>query len=50
MAGGSSTQGHDARPGPLGPGNLNRPRIIEAAIAFVDAHNLSALTMRRLGG
>ena len=32
-----------------GPGSLNRDRIIEAAIDFIDEYNLTALTMRRLG-
>jgi TetR/AcrR family transcriptional regulator, tetracycline repressor protein len=36
------------RPGSGRPA-LTRPRIIEAAIAFVDRHGLSSLTMRRLG-
>jgi AcrR family transcriptional regulator len=29
---------------------LNRPRIVEAAIAFIDEAGLASLTMRRLGG
>jgi AcrR family transcriptional regulator len=31
------------------PGGLDRRRIVQAAIDFIDAHGLAALTMRRLG-
>jgi AcrR family transcriptional regulator len=42
-------EGGDAAVQPTRPGGLDRQRIVQAAIDFIDAHGLAALTMRRLG-
>jgi AcrR family transcriptional regulator len=42
-------EGDDAAAQPTRPGGLDRSRIVQAAIDFIDAHGLAALTMRRLG-
>ena len=50
MSGGSNEDREDrSRPRTPGPGSLTRERVVAAAIAFVDEHSLTALTMRRLG-
>jgi TetR/AcrR family transcriptional regulator, tetracycline repressor protein len=50
MSAGSNEDREDrSRPRTPGPGSLTRERVVAAAIAFVDEHSLTALTMRRLG-
>jgi AcrR family transcriptional regulator len=43
------TEGSDAAARLTRPAGLDRERILAAAIEFIDAHGLAALTMRRLG-
>ncbi|GAB3359070.1 TetR/AcrR family transcriptional regulator [Modestobacter lapidis] len=43
------TEGPAAAAGLTRPAGLDRERILRAAIAYIDAHGLAALTMRRLG-
>jgi AcrR family transcriptional regulator len=43
------TRGRETAAALTRPPGLDRERILQAAIAFIDAHGLAALTMRRLG-